>query len=583
MAKVESQTVSVPSRGWGFLGRSSNPMRVVFLGGTILVVAYLALVPLIMLLFGSVRSSPPGLPGVFTADNFVRAYTNPRIYQSIWNTLIFSVGVTAFACTLGTLLAWITERTNAPFRGLIFFLSVIRIVVPGILTTISWIFILNPKVGWINVAAKNLFGLEESPFDVYTLSGMIWVDGLDLAPLAFLLMVAGFRSMDPSLEEASLASGAGRSTTFFRVTLPLVLPSFLATCLICFVRGLEAFEVPALLGMPVGFMVFSTEVYRAVRVPPTDLGLACTYAILYLVVSVIGLMAYQKATAHAEKFAVITGKGFRPAVMDLGRGKNAVSVCIVLFMVVFYILPLTVLVWASLIPFYNLPSAQMWQMVSLDNYRSILEYPAVLRAFKNSFILSTGSATAVMLLTAIASWIVVKTKIPGRKILDGLTFVPIAIPGIVVGLALIWVYLTFPIGVYGTLWILMIAYATKYLPYGMRTCYSSMAQIHRELEEASEACGGSWLRTFFRITLPLLTPGLVAGWVWVMIHSFRELSTSLLLYGHKSEVVAVLIFSMWESGDYPVLAAFAVVLITVLGLIIIAARWLRNQLGVKTT
>jgi iron(III) transport system permease protein len=363
--------------------------------------------------------------------------------------------------------------------------------------------------------------------------------------------------------------------------LPLALPSFLATSLICFVRGLEAFEVPALLGMPVDFMVFSTEVYRAVRVPPTDLGLACTYAILYLVISVIGLIAYQKATAHAEKFAVITGKGFRPTVMDLGRGKYLVSVSIVLFMVIFYILPLTVLVWASLIPFYTLPSVNALRMVTLDNYRNIFDYPAVVRAFKNSFVLSASSATAVMLLTAISSWIVVKTKISGRKILDGLTFIPIAIPGIVVGLALIWVYLTFPVGVYGTLWILMIGYATKYLPYGMRSCYSSMAQIHPELEEASEACGGSWLRTFSRITLPLLTPGFMAGWIWVMIHSFRELSTSLLLYSHNSEVVAVLIFSMWESGDYPVLAAFSVILITVLGLVIVAAGWLKNQMGIQ--
>lgn len=185
------------------------------------------------------------------------------------------------------------------------------------------------------------------------------------------------------------------------------------------------------------------------------------------------------------------------------------------------------------------------------------------------------------MLTAIASWNVVKTRLPGRKILDSLTFVPIAIPGIVVGLALVWVYLTIPIGVYGTLWILFIAYCTKYLPYGMRTCYSSMAQIHKELEEASEVCGGSWVKTFSRVTLPLLIPGFMAGWIWVMIHSFRELSTSLLLYSHKSEVVAVLIFSMWEHGEYPVLSALAVVLMGTLGLIIIAARSLRDRFGVQ--
>ncbi len=562
--------------------REYGLLKFLLISGTILVVSYLALVPLIMLLYGSVRSSPPGIPGVFTFDKFQQAYSNPRIYQSIWNTLVFSLGVTTFACTLGTLLAWITERTNTPLRGFIFLLSVVRIIVPGILTTISWIFLLSPKVGLINLTLTKALGIEGSLFDVYTLGGMIWVDGLDLTPLAFLLMVGGFRSMDPLLEEASVVSGASRFATFFRVTLPLAFPSLLATFLICFVRGLEAFEVPALLGMPVGFMVFSTEVYRAVRVPPTDLGLAGSYAVLYLAVSMIGIVLYQRATANAEKFAVITGKAFRPALIDLGRGKYAASAIILFLLLVFYALPLLVLVWASLIPFYNIPSKQMWNMVSLDNYRYIFfGYPAVARAFKNSFILGVGSATVVMMLTAIASWIVVKTRLPGRKILDSLTFVPIAIPGIVIGLALVWVYLTIPIGVYGTLWILFIAYCTKYLPYGMRTCYSSMAQIHKELEEASEVCGGSWVKTFSRVTLPLLIPGFMAGWIWVMIHSFRELSTSLLLYSHKSEVVAVLIFSMWEHGEYPVLSALAVVLMGTLGLIIVLARSLRNRLGVQ--
>ncbi|MFQ5542505.1 MAG: ABC transporter permease, partial [Candidatus Binatia bacterium] len=454
---------------WRRIKDYSSP-KFLLTSGTILIVAYLALVPLIMLLYGSLRSSPPGVPGVFTLDKFYEAYSNPRIYQSLWNTLTFSLGVTVFACTLGTLLAWITERTNTPLRGFIFFLSVIRIIVPGILTTISWIFLLSPKVGLINLTLTKLFGIEGSLFDIYNIWGMIWVDGLDLTPLAFLLMVAGFRSMDPTLEDASLASGASRWVTFFRVTLPLTLPSFLATFLICIVRGLEAFEVPALLGMPVGFMVFSTEVFRAVRTPPTDLGLAGSYACLYLAVSVIGIVLYLRATAHAEKFAVITGKGFRPALIDLGRGKYVASALILFSLLVFYILPLLVLVWASLIPFYGIPSKQMWSLVSLDNYRYIFfGYPVVGRAFKNSFILGAGSATAVMLLTAVSSWIVVKTRLPGRKILDSLTFVPIAIPGIVVGLALIWVYLTVPIGVYGTLWILLIAYCTKYLPYGMRT------------------------------------------------------------------------------------------------------------------
>jgi iron(III) transport system permease protein len=563
---------------WGGRGQGGKVLSITLVT---LIIALLGLVPLLMLLYGSFRDAPPGVPGAFTLAKFKTAYSNPRIYESAWNTLLFSLSVTALSCTIGTFLAWITERTNVPFRKLIFLLAVVRIIIPGLLTTIGWIFLLSPRIGVINKLLVGAFNLAEPPFDLYTFAGMVWIESVDLVPLAFLLMAGGFRSMDPSLEEASLTSGAGRIGTFFRITLRLALPSLLATFLIIFVRGLESFEVPALIGMPVGIMVFSTEVYKASRIPPTDFGLAAAYSAVYLIVSFVGVYLYHKAASNTERFSTITGKGYKPAMIDLRYWRYPVSFFTLLMLVVLFVGPLLMLVWSSFLPFYGPPSKQMFNLLTLENYRYIFDNAVARRAFVNSLIPGFFERNGRDGHHGAGSLDCYQDASSRKKLLDTVAFLPIAIPGVVMAIALIWAYLTVPIGVYGTLWILMIAYVTKYMPYGMRVSYSSMAKIHKELEEAAAVSGSTWWMNIRYIVFPLVVPGFVSGWLWVMIHAFRELPTSLLLYGYKSEVVAVVVFSLWEDGNYPALSALAVLFMSCLAFIILGARVLGNRLSVE--
>lgn len=543
-------------------------------------VAYLTLVPLAMLLYGSFKSTPPGVAGPFTLAHYAELFKGWEMAISLKNSLIFSFWSSLLAFLGGVYLAWMTERTNLPFKRLVYASIVVPLIVPGILTTVGWIMVFGRRTGIINLLARDVFGIEQ-PIDIYNMPGMIWVFGSDHIALSFLLLVAAFRSMDPALEEAAIVAGAGIIRTTRNITLRILLPATLAVWIINFVRAIENFEVPALIGIPAGILVFATEVYLATHKVPTDFGQASTFATVYLILTAIGVSIYLKATAASERFTTITGKGYRPAAFDLGGWKYLLSLLTLLVCFVIFILPVLTVIWSSFLPFYMAPSLEALQSLTLDNYKSLYSLPLIKRAFWNSFILGISSSTIVMILTAVAAWIVVRTRWRGKGLLDFLAFSPIAIPGLVLGMAMIWTYLTLPIPIYGTIWILLIAYTIKYLPYGMRASSFSMHQIHKELEEASEACGSSWSTTFFRIVLPLLLPGFVAGWVYVITHSFRELSTSILLYRSGTEVLSVVIFELWDAGRYPELSALGMTLVVILATITGVAKWVGGKFAIQ--
>jgi iron(III) transport system permease protein len=457
------------------------------------------------------------------------------------------------------------------WRGLIYSLILVPMIVPGILTTVGWIVLFGRRSGLINLIAMPLFGLEE-PIQINNMLGMIWVQGTDQIPFAFLLLAAALRSMDPSLEEAALVAGSGMLRTALRITLRVLLPAIMAVWMITFVRAIENFEVPALIGMPAGILVFATEVYLATKSVPTDFGLASTFAVVYLIITTVGVLLYLKWTAASEQFATITGKGFRPTAYDLGRWRAPLAFLNLLLCFVVFILPIVVVIWSSFLPFYMAPSEEALASLTLDNYKNLWNLPLVKRAMWNSFVLGISSSTVTMVLTAVIAWIIVRTKWRGKGTLDFLAFSPIAMPGLVLGIAILWLYLVVPVPVYGTLWILLIAYVTKYLPFGMRACSSSMLQIKKELEEASETSGASWSHTFRKVILPLLSPGFVAGWIYVITHSFRELSTSIMLYRSGTEVIAIVLFELWDGGQYPQLAALGMVMIIILIAISLLAR-----------
>ena len=556
----------------------------IIVGVCIAFTMYIALIPLGFLLWQSFFTPQTATqPAVFTLGNYVTAYTDFETVRLFFNSLKFAIGVSTLSFTIGTALAWMNERTNTPFKSLFFAMSLIPLVIPSVLFTISWILLGSPKIGIINLTLMHWFNLQGPVFDIYSIWGMIWVDGLHYSPMAFLLMTAAFRAMDPSLEESATMSGANVLQVLWHVTLKLVWPAIFATILILFVRAIESFEVPALLGLPVGIQVFTSSIYEAVHRYPSQIGLASTYAVSLLLITTTGIYFISKLSSSGSKYSTMTGKGFRPRQIDLGRWRWFTAGLFFLYFSLIVALPFLVLLWSSFQSFYTVPSMEALKHLTLDPYRFVLAYPSLARAVWNSLSLAVGTATVIMLVTSVICWIVVKTKMPGRWLLDNLASLPMVFPGLVLGLSLMIFYLNVNIGVYGTMWIMFIAYVTRFMPYGLRFNTTSMLQIHKELEESSAMSGASWGTTFWRIILPLLKPGLMAGWIYIMIVSIRELSSSILLYSPGTEVVSIIIWELWENGQYVELSALGVLFILALLVLVMIAQAIGKKFGIKET
>jgi len=557
-------------------------LKWVVVGVSVAIVSYLAIVPLVFLLWQSFFTPQTASKAAeFTLNNYIQAYTSLETLRLFINSVQFGAGASLFAFFVGTLLAWMNERTNTPFKRLFFALSIIPLIIPGILFTVSWILLGSPKIGIINLVLQNWFGTDYVFINVYSMWGMIWVDGLHYSPMAFLLMTAAFRSMDPSLEESAMMSGANVLQTAWRITLRLSWPAIFAIILILFVRAIESFEVPALLGLPVGIEVFTSSIYRAIHQYPAQIGLASSYAVTLLLITTVGVYFQSRLSSQGSKYSTMTGKGFRPRTIDLGPWRYLAAAIFIVYFMLIVILPFFVLVWSSFQKFYAVPSMAALKNLTLDAYRFIFTYPTLVKSVWNSILLSFGSATLIMLVTSVICWIVVKTKIRGRWILDNVASLPMVFPGLVLGLSIMIFYLNVDIGIYGTIWIMFIAYITRFLPYGLRYNTTSMLQIHKELEESAEMSGASWGTTFVRVILPLMKPGLLAGWIYVVIVSIRELSTSILLYSPGTEVVSIVIWELWENGQYVELSALGVMLIVLLFAMVMLAQIVGSRFGVR--
>src|ERR687895_1296121 len=413
------------------------------------VLIYLAILPLFMLLLGSFQAEVAPREFIYTLKNYHNAYASEYTYSTFRNSLIFASGSAALSFVLGTMLAWLTERTNTPLRGIFVPLAVVPLILPGVLESIAWIFLLSPKFGYMNVALMYLFGLPSPPFNVFSLPGMIWVHSVGQVPLAFLMMVAAFKSMDPSLEESAMMSGANTRQTLRRVTLRLLMPTTASVLLILFVRSLESFETPALIGIPARIYVYTSEIFLAFNEYPPDYGRGGALAVGLLLLSAVGVWMYTRATKEGKKFQTVTGKAFRPRQFDLGAWRWAGFGFLMTYFLLVVLLPFLVLFWASFLPFFATPGWDAVEKLSLDNYRYLLGFRPFWDALKNSIILATLTATVAMMLTSLIAWIVYKSRLPGSWLLDFLAFIPITIPGIVMGTALILLYVAFPLPIYG--------------------------------------------------------------------------------------------------------------------------------------
>lgn len=547
--------------------------EVVVLAGVVALIAWAALVPLVYLLARALA-----VDGRLTFGPMRAAFRDDELLPLVANSLAFAAGATLLATTIGTTLAYLVERTDLPFRRAILVAALVPLIVPGILYTISWIFLAAPRTGALNTLVEPVLG--PGTFDVFGLGGMILVEGLHLAPVVLLIMVAAFRSLDPALEESARMSSANEVTVFRRVSLPLVRPALAIAVLLVLIRSLEAFEVPALLGMPGGTWVLTSRIWRALTLYPVDYGTASAFALLLLALTALGVYLHTRLSRRGRRFQTVTGKGFRAAPVRLRGWRWPVTTLVGLYLLLAVALPMLILLYVSTQPFYASPSLARLGEATFANYVEVVTDAASVRAAKNSVVLAVAAASAAVLLGAVAAWLVVRTRIRGRWVVSGLALIPLVMPGLVLGQAILFTYLRLPLPVYGTLWILLIAYVTRYMPYGIASATASMYQVGSELEESAQTSGAGWWPTFRRIVLPLVAPGLVAGWIAVVIFALRELSSSILLYSPGDEVLAVQLWEEFQSGRFGQVAALGVLMVVGLLPLVGAAYAFGSRAGI---
>jgi iron(III) transport system permease protein len=439
----------------------------------------------------------------------------------------------------------------------------------------------SPRIGLFNNLLRPFFGPEFVLFNVYSWTGLILITGISSSTLAFLLMAAAVRNIDPHFEEAAMSSGAGTFTILRRVTFPLLKPAMLTVFLLLFVNVIQYFETPFILGWQAGIRVFSAWVYSYTRLTPTDYGAASSLSLLYLAIMAIGVFAYLRVVKSSHKYATVTPKAFRSRQIELGKGKIIAVLFLIVYLLLHTILPFAIVLWAAFTPYFVQPSFKALSLLTLEQFQYAFAEPSLLKAFVNTMIMATSAATVVVILTAIIAWIVIKTNLPGRGLLDGLAFSTTAYPGIVLSLGLFWFYVQFPMGIYGTLLVLTLATITNYTAHGVRFASGTIIQIHKDLEEVAMASGASWFYTFRRIILPLMKGGLFGAWVYVAFSSMRDLSTYLLLYTNESIIMSVIMFDHWYGGAYNGLSATALIMMVSMGGVIVTSRALLGGLHLK--
>ncbi|HYQ21633.1 MAG TPA: iron ABC transporter permease [Xanthobacteraceae bacterium] len=545
----------------------------ILLVACVVVAVWLVFVPLSALLYNAFTEDTGFGPGAFSLDNFIEAYSSWHILRLFWNSLVFALGTAVTTFVMGALVAWVVERTDAPGATLFHTLSLLSFAVPGLLMAMAWIFVFSPNIGWGNAVLMSAFGLGEPPVNIYSMAGMTWALSSHYFPLAYLALGPALRVLDVRMEEAGLMSGGNYPQVFTRVTLPLLRPAILSALLLLFVMGMASYEVPRLIGRPARIDVFTTDIQGAIISTPPAFGVASALGVTLLAICIMAVYFYRRATRHAESFATITGKGYRPTRVKLGPWRWPVALGIGAMFALALGLPLLTLVWQSFFRNLAQPFFSSAAQATLDNYDFILSYPIFLSAVKTSVLLAAMAATIVAGLTFVMAWIAQRSLPRYGFLLDALAFAPIAIPGVIVGAGILVAYLMLPIPIYNTIWILLVAYVTLYLPYGMRFASSGITQIHRELEEAASMSGAGLGQTFRKIMLPLLAPVLLAGWIYVFVLAVRELGASIFLVGPGTHVLGTISLTMWEEGgSYGAVAALGVIQIVPLAIIVAGLR-----------
>lgn len=548
-----------------------NESRSTLTWSLIIIVGLLTLCPVVMLLLGSFSQGLTGL-GTFTLGKYVAAYTDPALLGVTINTLVFVLGSSILATGLALFLAYLNTRTDIPCKPVFKVLSIVPMMIPHLLFSVSWALLLNPSNGLINVMLQNIFSLQSAPFNIYSLWGMILVEGLLNMPIAYLIIAPAMASFDVSLEESSRVFGAGTWRTLVRITLPVLRPAILAAFILGVVRGLASYAVPRVLGTPGRIDVLATYLYQMVATGyAPDYGKAAALGMSVLSASIALIVLYRYLTAESGKYVTISGRGYRPAVIELKRAKQPLFIGVAVLSFIMIVLPVAVLFYTSLVPYSMVPSARAFSLMSWKHWIEVLQDPVSLLSLKNSLFLAVVGATLGVILSVFVAYVVVKIRTRASGLLETLSYLSFAFPGIVIGIGFMWFFVQTPL--YATLTALLLGYIATYLPYGVRPLASAFVQVHSHLEESSLVCGASALTTMRRIIVPLLMPGIVSAWILMAAMFVRELTVSVVLSRPGSEVLAVQILSFADDGLWGKLSALGIIMIFISTVLVLLATF----------
>ena len=522
--------------------------------GVAAVAAVLVLYPVFFLLQAALDVGDPQTrpPTAYGLDNFEALLNYPQI---MLNTLSVSFAATLMALVIGFIMAWILTRTNVPGRLLFEQLMAVPYYLTPLLGALAWSMLGSPESGFLNQFWRALGG-SGHVIDINTPYGIAWVMALFEGTVAFVMISASMKSMDPALEEASQVIGASRLRTMLRVTLPLVIPGVLGAAIFVFAEMLGSFAVALVLGTPNRYYVITTAIYQLIQQYPPRIQIAAAMGTSLFAVMFLMLFLYRRIVT-AGSYVTITGKAFRPRVADVGRLRYLLFGVCLFYLAVSVVLPIATLLFASVQKIaVAFPTADNF---TLDNFRSAMSMNAAGSALTNSLILAFATATIGIGLMGLLAWLIYRSRLPGAGLIEYVVMFPQAVPRLVFAFGMMWAWLVFPIPIYGTLWLLLIAYLTVFLPLGVRTIAGVMLQVDKSLEECAQMCGASWAFRMRTVSIPLLVPGLVAAWLLLFIASVRELGASILLMGPHSKVITPAIVESWFSTASELTATLALI------------------------
>lgn len=565
------------------IGRRFDPTERAMLALVIGVSAAILALPAIVLWL-SLREAPPTeAVSAYSLVHYVEAFGDPSLVRALGNTLVFTLVSLAVALFFGVPAAWLVSRTDLRGKLALDTLMTIGLLMPGFADAIGWLFLLHPRIGVLNQLLMGVFGLPEAPLNIATPAGMGWVMGLGLAPLAFVMTASVLRSIDPALEEAAVIAGAPQRSTLRKITLPLAGPGILAASIYIFTIGFAAFDVPAIIGWANKTFTFSTYIVLQLGMAEGSPRYGAVAALSTTVMAVATLLIawYGRLQRRAYRYQVVTGKGYRPRLVRLGGHGWTAWAFLGTYFALNKLLPLLVLVWAALLPYFRYPSAAALKSVSLAQFGKI-DWGLTVESIRHTAALMLLTPTITLPIAVAFSWVVLRSKIRGRGAFDFVAFLPHAIPNIVFGFAVLLAAMFVvknAIPVYGTIWLLLFVFVIARLSYATRMTNASLIQLHKDLEESAMVSGASTAVTLWRIVVPLLAPTLGYAWLWIALLVYRELTLAVLLTTRENLTLPVLIWNVWAGGGLGPAAALTLVLMALMIPLVALYWWLMRRHG----